>query len=798
MQSVRYTLRSFRRTPAFTLTAILTLALGIGASTAIFSVVDRILFRPLPYPAADRLVSFGMYAPSADKDEFLVIGSFLRFRRSQTPFTAMAAFNFVQPCDVTGSNPERVGCARVDAGFLPMLGLQPILGRVFTPQEDRPNAPRVALLSYAWWQRHFAGDRAVVGRSITLDEQPTTIIGVLPREFELPALNDFDLLVPAALVPGGGIDATRVFARLKPGVTIRQAAAAMAPLLEAELPNIPAEFRQGIRLAIRPLRDRQTEDVGQASWILLGAVVMVLLIACGNVANLLLARSAGRRREFAIRCALGARRADLLRQAMTESLLLAGFGAFGGCVLGWELLRFFVDIAPSSIPRIEQASLDGRVLLFAIAAAFVSALLFGTAHAFERPDPAALAGGRSVVSFRGVLRHCLIAGQVAASLVLLTGAGLLLRSLWKIESLPLGIHTDHVVTARFTLSHARVRQQRVLPFYEDLEARLQRIPGSQASAIASTIPMVGGTGATPFYQLEVEGRSRLEPGTGGVVAWRYITPGYFAALGIPILRGRTFDEAERQSANAIVLSNRLARLLFPHEDPLGKRLRRDPKGPWLTVVGIAGDVKERSLQRDTTEYFLVRKHTPDAVFGNGAGSLSATAIVRTPLDPGAAAKLLRAAVAAVDPTLPVTIETLQQRLSGLTARPRFNALLLAGFASVALLLAAVGIYGVTSFLVSQRTREVGVRMALGATPAAVSRLFVLHAARWTLAGAVAGVAGSYFTTRLLAGLLFGVPQHDAATLVAAPALLLTAAMCAAWLPARRAARVDPVETLRQE
>ncbi|HEV2448679.1 MAG TPA: ABC transporter permease, partial [Candidatus Sulfopaludibacter sp.] len=348
MRSVRYALRGFRRSPEFALTAILTLALGIGACTAIFSVVDRILFRSLPYPHPDRLVSFGMYVPSADKDEFLMVGSLFRFRREQTPFSEMAAFNFVQDCDVTERHPERIHCARVDAGFLPMLGMQPIAGRWFTAAEDEPNAPKVALISYAWWQARFAGDRGAVGKSIVLDGRPTTIAGVLPREFELPALNDFQVIVPAALTPSpaGMLDATRVFARLKPGVTIEQAAAAMRPLLEAERPNIPAEFRKEIRLAIRPLRDRQIEDIGRASWILLGAVLVVLLIACGNVANLLLARSAGRRRELAIRRALGAGRVHLLRQALAESLLLAGMGAIAGCALGWMLLRFFVRIAP--------------------------------------------------------------------------------------------------------------------------------------------------------------------------------------------------------------------------------------------------------------------------------------------------------------------------------------------------------------------------------------------------------------------------------------------------------------------
>ena len=665
MQNVRCALRGFRRAPGFAFTAVLTIALGIGACTAIFSVVDRILFRALPYPEADRLVSFGMYVPSADRDEFLMAGSYFRFRENQKPFSAMAAFNFVQDCDVTESHPERIRCARVDAAFLPMFGIQPILGRGFTAQEDLPNAPKVALLSYGWWQRRFAGDRGVAGKSIALDGQPTTILGVLPREFELPALNDFQVVVPAALNRADPYGATRVFAKLKPGVSIGQAASAMRPLLEAERPNIPAEFRKEIRLAIRPVRDRQIEDVRQSSWVLLGAVLVVLLIACGNVANLMLARSASRRRELAIRCALGAGRAHLLRRALVESLLLAGMGALSGCALGWALLKFFVRIAPASIPRIGQATLDGRVLLFAIAAAMASALLFGMVPALERPDSEALSGGRSVISFRGMLRHGLIAAQIAASLVLLTGAVMLVRSLWNIESVPLGVNPDHTIAAHFVLSREHARQGRVLPFFEELERRLVRMPGAQAVAISNSIPLVGGGHATPFYRLEVEGRPRLQPGAGGTVGWRYITPGYFAALGIPILHGRTFTERERQSDDAIVLSSQLARRLFPNANPLGKRLRRDPKGPWLTVAGVAADVKDKGLQSAATEYFLVRKHVPDAVFGTGESWLAAFALVRTPLDTRAAAEWLRTNVAGIDPSLPVTIQTLAER-----CRPR--------------------------------------------------------------------------------------------------------------------------------
>ncbi len=795
-QDVRYALRCFLRAPVFTFTAIVTLALGIGASTAVFSVVDRILFRPLPYPEAERLVSVGLLAPYADKNEFLMAPSYLRFRERQTPFSSMASFGFISACDLTEADPVRLSCARIDSDFLPTFGIRPLAGRNFTAREDVPNAPPVALLTYGFWMSRFAGDPGIVGRSIPIDEQPTTVIGVLPPDFALFNLTRVDLLMPEALLPDEAMRAVRAFARLKPGVSVAQAQSALQPLFAEESRRLPKEFQPGVALAVRPLRDRQIADVRTASWALLAAVAMVLLMACSNVANLLLARAANRRPELAIRHALGAGRPRLIRQALTESVLLAAVGAAAGCLLAAGLLRFFVAMAPNGITRLEQATLDARVLLFTAAASGFAGILFGLAPALDRPDPEALSGGRSVASFRGMLRQSLIVIQIAASLVLLTGAGLLLETLWRMEHVPLGIDPDHTVIARFDLSKT-YRQARELAFFEGLETRLNRIPGAVA-AIASSVPPIGGTGATPYSALAVEGRPRLPDGVGGGVSWRYITPGYFAALGIPILRGRTFDEPDRTPAgSAIILNQTLARRLFPAQDPIGQHVFPSAKGDWHTVIGVVGDARGRGLGAPPEpEYYVVRKHAADEIFGDGSGVRSASVLVRSPAEAQAVAASIRAAVAGLDPALPVQVETMRERVRGLTDRPRFSAMLLAGFGVAGLVLAAVGIYGVIGFLVSQRTREVGIRMAMGATSGSVIGLFLRHAAKWTAAGIGVGLALSMSATRLLGSLLFEPRGWDWWTSLAAAAILSAVALAAACLPARKASLIDPVRTLR--
>jgi len=799
-QDAGYAFRGFLRSPVFTATAALTIALGIGASAAVFSLVDRILFRPLPYPEADRLVSIGIIAPSVDKNEFVFADAYVRMRDRQTPFSHITTFGFISDCDLSEQNAVRMQCAMVESTFLPTFGIQPALGRNFTHAEDQPTAAKVALLSYPFWKSRFGGDPAVIGRPISVDGQPTSVIGVLPHDFEMFNVTPFDLLIPEAINeahPGNG-RLFRAFARLRPGVSVEQARAAMQPLFEQERGSAPPQFRKELRLVIRPLRDRQIGDMRIASWTLFSAVLVVLLIAAANVANLMLARSASRRRELAIRAAIGAGRWRLARQVLTESLLLASMGAAAGCGLAWLLLRFFIAVAPSGILRLDQASLDGRVLLFAIALALASGVLFGLAPAFDTPGAGSMAAGRTVVSTRGLLRHVLIAAQIAASLVLLTGAGLLLRSLWNLEKVPLGMDTQRTIAAQFVIGVG----SNELEFFERLESRLRELPGHPTFAISNNIPPYGGSRARPFFVLDVEGRPPYPEGAGGMVGWRYITPGYFAAMGIPIVRGRAFTEEERNAKEMpIVLSRELARRLFPEGDALGRHML-SIDGAWHTVVGIAGDVINNGLDHHPDpEYYELRKHFADATYNNRApsgGWRGGTVIVRSPLSPQTMAKTIRSVIGDLDPSAPVTVQTLEERASHLTVTPRFDALLLGGFAGIGLLLAAIGIYGVIAFLVGQRTREVGVRMALGATPTAVTRMFLRHAAGWTLAGIVAGLAGSLAVTRLSASLLFHVDARDPWSLAAAPAVLLAVALAAAWLPARRAARIDPVRTLREE
>jgi putative ABC transport system permease protein len=787
MTNLRYAVRGLWKAPTFAFAAIFAVAIGTGAGTAVFSVIDRILFRSLPYAQAGRLVSVGLVAPIIPQ-EFMLGSDYVVWRTRQTPFQSITSWTGVADCDLTDTNAVRLTCAQVEASFLGTLGVQLTAGRSFTADQDRPNAPRVAILSYGLWQSRFGGDRRVVGKTLPLDGESTTVVGVLPRQFELPGLEHADVLVPQALNlaeqerPRTG-RVLRSVARLKPDVTVAQAVAALQPLFKESLEFVPPQFRKEVGLRVRLLRDRQIQDARLASWILLGAVAAVLLIACANVANLLLARAAGRQRELAIRTALGASCWRLIRQALTESLLLAAIGGAAGCVLAILLLRIFVALAPEGIPRLQQASVDARVLLFTLAVSLGSGLVFGWA---------AVAGGGARRHF---VRQGLVAAQICVSLILLTGASLLLRSLWNLQNQPLGMQTDSVLTASITLGQKSYGEPaRQLAFFEELEGRLGRLPGVTQLAVSDSLPPSGPARSTIYSVIDVRGRARSAAGTGGMVTWRSVTPAYFAVLEIPVLRGRAFQEQDRDPrGTAVVLSDTLARRMFPGEDPLGKQIQPGRSGPWLSVVGVAGNVKNSGLaERDDPEFYVVRKHAVET-----AGR-TATVILRTANDPRAMSRWVRATAAELDPTVPVNIETLSQRVGKLAQRPRFNALLLGLFAGMGLTLAAIGIYGVMSFLVTQRTREIGVRMALGATPGAVAGLVLAHAARWTAAGAALGAIGSLWAARLLDSLLFHVSAGDPWTLTSAIALLSGTALAAAWIPARRAARVDPMEALRQE
>lgn len=796
---LRYALRGFSRNPAFAATAILAVALGVGSTTAVFSVVDRILFRSLPYTDDERLVSVGLAAPIADQ-EFVLGSDYVEWRARQTAFLSIATWTGVADCDLTVENPARLSCAQVERTFLSTLGIKPLLGRDFSPEEDSPEGPRAAIISYGLWQSRFAGDPATAGKLISLDGRPVEIVGILPRNFEFPTLSKVDLLVPQALNeaaqrrPQTG-RVLRAIARLKPDTSVSQAYAAMDPLFQEALRFVPAQFRKEVRLRIRPLRDRQIHDSRTASWVLIGAVCAVLLIACANAANLMLVRGAARRREFAVRAALGAGRGRMIRQSLIESLTISLAGGAAGCLLAWSLLRVLVAAAPDGIPRLAQAALDLRVLLAAAAVSVISGILSGIAPALMIPGAESLRSARVHGGSPNFFRHSLVSLQIAVSLVLLTGSVLLVKSLWNMQNAPLGMERESLLSVAISLGEARYatpRQQ--LVFFDESERRLTRVPGFTSVALSDSLPPGGLTRTMLFAAIDIQGRPRFAEGTGGMVVWRSVTPAYFATLGVPILNGRAFSEADRApGVNVIIVSRSLASRLFPNEDPLGKQLQVGRAGPWMTVIGVAANVKNSGLTgADDPEYYVPRKHS------EADARRRSWFLIKTAADPAVASAVIRRELAAMDSGLPVTIETMSQRVATLAARPRFNALLLSLFAMIGLLLAAVGLYGVVAFLIAQRTQEIGVRVALGATAPQIRRMVLAHASRWTAAGASAGVVASLWSGRYLRSLLFQTPATDPIVIALAASVLLGVSLLAAWLPARRAARLDPMAALRVE
>jgi putative ABC transport system permease protein len=803
LQDLRFAFRGLVKRPGFTIAAVLTLMLGIGATTAVFSVVDRILFRSLPYPHDDRLVSFGLLAP-IERDEFTLGAGYIDFRKEPGPFEAITSMApGTTDCDITEQNPVRLNCAQVEQTFLPTFGTEPLLGRNFTAEEDLKDAPLVAILSYGLWKSRFGGNPDVLRKTVSLDGKTAQIIGVLPARFEMPTLRPADILVPLALdeaqqrksAPGAVL---RTFARLKPGVDVRQAIAALQPWFELAVSGAPPQFRKEIHLSVRTLRERQTSDARLASWILLGSVFAVLLVACTNVANLLLARATVRERELAVRAALGASRGRLARQSLTESLLLGLLGGAAGCGLAIILIRVFVSIAPEGIPRLQQAGLDERVGAFALVVTLAAALIFGVAPALYRPSSEIMMGKGQIGARRGgSSRQILVVAEIAISIVLLASAGPLMRSLWKLQNAPTGMETENVLTEQISLGSYNYKEAaQQFAFFTDLEARLKRFPGITSVALSDSIPPAGQMRSTILAAVEVAGKPALAEGTGGPVGWRAVTPDYFRALAIPIIAGRGFREEDRLPAeNPIILGDTLARELFPGERAVGKELRlfKTPDGPWRTVVGVAANVKNDGLATNgDPEFYLPWKNDP--LINLRAGYV----IVRTRMNPKSVASWMRSETGSLDATLPVTIEAMSQRVGKLTERPRFNAMLLCLFAGVAVLLAAVGIYGVIGFLVVERTREIGVRLALGATPQSILKMVMSSVARCTIVGAMLGLLGAWFCTRLLESLLFEVRAHDPVMFGLAILALVAVALCAAWVPARRAMHVDPLIALRYE
>ena len=582
LQDTRYALRGLRRNPAFAVTAIATLALGIGATTAVFSVVDRILFRSLPYTQSDRLVSVGLVAPIVPQ-EFMLGGSYYDWRDHQKPFSAFTSETGVNPCNLTEHSPARLTCASVEQSFLPTMGIMPLLGRNFLPEEDRPNGPRVALISYGLWRGHYAGDAGIVNRLIDIDGKQVRVIGVLPKDFEMPTLEAADLVIPQALDKGAQRKAMPgavmyAFARLKPGVSIALAEAELQPVFNYSLSLTPPAFRKDVHLRVRSLRDRQIHDVRLVAWILFSAVLAVLLIACANVMSLLMARAAARERELAMRSALGASRGRLARQMLTETLLLSVAGAAAGCLLAEILLRIFVSIAPGGIPFLDHAHLDVRIILFTLLLSLLCGIVFGVSPALYKPRITALMG-RSIGSSRhAILRRGLVVGQIAISMVLLAGAALLLRSFRNLEQQDIGLRTQGVLAARVTLPHYRYdTPQKRMEFFLQAESAVRRLPGVLKVGISDSLPPGAVSGDWIYNNIAVEGQQRSTNGTGGTVAYSWVTPDYFSTLDIPILRGRAFTEAERTSGeHLLILSRLLSSRLFGNQNPVGKQVQLAP------------------------------------------------------------------------------------------------------------------------------------------------------------------------------------------------------------------------------
>jgi putative ABC transport system permease protein len=814
LQDVRYALRGFRHNRLFTITVIVTLALGIGATTAVFSVVDRILFRSLPYAHDDELVSIGL-VQSLETQEFMLGGFFYDWRDNQKPFAAMAGQSTgPHSCVLTEINPQQLNCINAQAGFLPLLGVTPVLGRNFLPEEDIPNGPDVALITYGLWKSHYGLDPGILNRLINIDGAPTRVIGVLPKDFEMPTLQAADVIRPVALAvakeqrsQNGGIgQPMRVFARLKPGITIAQARAEMDPLFrQTQEAFIPKEIRKDFRLSIRSLRDRQTQDVQLVAWVLLGSVLAVLLIACANVASLMMARGAARERELAVRSALGASRVRLIRQTLTEAFLLSIAGATVGLVLAEGLLLAFVALAPTSIPFLDKAHLDLRIAGFTVLLALLSGAFFGLITALQKPRPIALAARATNSGRHAFLRQGMVVGQIAISMILLSGAALLLRSFQKMETQNLGMQTHGVMTAHIALTGVRSEPvaglvsrdgQKQMEIFLQAEAAVRRLPGLRSVGWSDSFPPGGGwQNGRLFTDFVVEGRPRPTERAGGSVRFRGVTPDYFRALDIPIVRGRNFTEEERTSNQQfLVLSRLLASRLFPDEDPIGKRIGMGSDGTVLTVVGVAENVRNGGLSdQDLPEAYWLRRNIA-ADWGVPVPIM----VFDTVQSPAAVTPWIRSQIAAINPTIPVEIETLNERMSKLADRPRFETALLGLFALTGLVMAVIGLYGVTSYLATQRTQEIGVRMALGADRGDILRLIAREGIRLLVTGGAIGVCASLALTQLLKSLLFDIGPRDPVTLIAVTLLLALVALAATLIPARAAMHVNPMVALRNE
>jgi putative ABC transport system permease protein len=805
LQDLRYGIRILLGSPGFAALAIFTVALGVGANTAIFSIVDGVLLRPLPYPDPDRIVQLSDTRGNSPGIP-LSFTKFSFFRDHNRSFDSLAAADFTGSFTLGGAVhevPIQVPGVRVSKDFFRVLGVAPALGRTFLDREDREGGDQVAIISHALWVSRFGSDPAMVGRTIALDDQSTTIVGVMGPEFDFPARTAvwvprvFDITVLTRLQIANGAGFLSVIGRLGPGVEQTQALAEVRTLVRQYDAAHPGYLDATDGTDIVPLREQLVGNVRATLWILLGAVGLVLLIAAANVANLLLARAAGRRKEIAIRGALGAGRSRLVAQFLTESVLLAGLGGALGLGIAYLSVQAVRRLGPAVLPRAEEVHIDGAVLAFTVVVALLTGIVFGLAPALHssRLDLNEALKSTSRGATSGVhgrrLRSLLTASEIALAVILLTGAGLLIRGFLKLEGVDPGFRRDHLLTLRLPLPLVRYsRPELQSAFYDRLLERVDALPGVREAAVSSELPL--GRGGI-IYFFNIEGTPSLGPGRDPVAWTQFVSPRYFETMGTPILRGREFTDADRPDSGLVVIVNQaFARHYWPHENPIGRSLTYSREHITCRVVGVAADTKASGLAGfgPAEQMYIPYRQRPQ---------LTMSLLVRTAAAPESLASAVRHEVYGVDPDQPVTgVQTMQEVVSASLAQPRLRVDVMGAFAALALTLSLIGIFGLVAWSVSQRTNEIGIRMALGAESDSLRWMVVREELWMILAGLAGGLAGALALARVLSTVLFGVSAFDAATYASVMAVLGIAAVAACLVAAQRAMQVDPIIALRSE
>ena len=814
IQDIRYAFRTLSRNLSFSLVIVLTLALGIGANTAIFTVVDGVLLKTLPYSDPNRLLMLWERSLLSGTLGTVAPANFYDWREQSRSFEKMAAIDPYPDFIMNGSGEaKRLAGAAVSQDFFSLLGTQMAVGRDFLPEEDRPGSNHVIILSYSTWQSYFGGRSDVVGKPLILNNDAYTVVGVLPRDFsfvskasDYQSRNHFDVWTPLALShpPQAwqrGTHPLCVFGRLKPAVSLQLAQADLNQVAANLQRMYPADDKERGITAV-PLGEHVVAGVRITLFTLLATVGMVLLIACANIANLMLTRGATRQKEIAVRIALGASRARLARQLFTESAVLAGAGGLLALTCVFVAVPTLVRHLPPDLPRAAEIGVDWRVLVFTSALSMVTGVVFGVVplHQSRRvsANDSLKQGGWSVASERSRLRSGLIVGQVAVALILLTGAGLMTKSLWKLMKVSPGFETEHVLTARLSLTPQYTndykfgtgQHRQITLFQRQLQERVRQIPGVKSVAFTAYLPLSGTDNSWAFY---IEGRPANPPGVYDVANYRPVSAGYFEAVGIPMLSGRAFLPSDTEDSPLVVIVNHaMARIWWKQQDPLGQRVKFGDQD-WRTIVGVVGDIHHEGLDaKPEPEMYVPYSQVPNV-------EARPTIVVRTSVEPESVTSALRKAVSEIDVNVPIDqIETMKELVYGSVSQSLFRTVMLVMFALLAVFVASVGLYGVLSYSVTQRTREFGIRMAIGASRGSILRFVLSKAAKLIAVGICLGLLGALLLTRLIASLLYGISPFDIVTLLVVSLLLATVGLFSSYVPAMRGSRVNPMDSLRYE